>query len=118
MAEVAVTVLDAYQRRGVGRMLFGLLYLVARKQGLGALRAVVQPSRRTLVARLRRLGAVVHPALDLLQVDLPVHAELGRLRYAADGGAFGRLLQDLERARARPARKGNRWTGRGIGVQA
>jgi GNAT superfamily N-acetyltransferase len=58
-AEVAVTVLDEYQRRGVGTLLFQALLAVARSDGVEELCFEVLPSNR----RVRKILAQVNAAM-------------------------------------------------------
>jgi RimJ/RimL family protein N-acetyltransferase len=55
-AEVAVAVVDEYQRRGVGATLLGLLAQVAREHGIRRFSLIVLPENQTMLSLLRRLG--------------------------------------------------------------
>jgi ribosomal protein S18 acetylase RimI-like enzyme len=55
-AEVAVTVTDRYQGRGVGRLLVDALRLAAVRAGLTALVYLVEPTNRPALGLLRSLG--------------------------------------------------------------
>jgi RimJ/RimL family protein N-acetyltransferase len=55
-AEVALAVVDDYQRRGVGASLLGLLAQVAREHDIRRFSLVVLPENQTMLALLRRLG--------------------------------------------------------------
>jgi RimJ/RimL family protein N-acetyltransferase len=56
-AELAVTVVDAWQGRGVGRLMVGGLAAHARAAGIATLRASVIAGNRPALALMRRLGA-------------------------------------------------------------
>lgn len=58
-AEVAVTVLDDYQGRGVGTALLQALVAVARADGVAEFRFEVVPSNTRVLEVLEALGAVV-----------------------------------------------------------
>lgn len=58
-AEVAVTVLDDYQGRGVGTALLQALVAVARADGVAEFRFEVVPSNTRVLEALEALGAVV-----------------------------------------------------------
>lgn len=60
VAEIALTVMDAWQSRGVGTGLARVLLERARAEGLVALHASVLADNRRALAILRRLG--FHPA--------------------------------------------------------
>jgi GNAT superfamily N-acetyltransferase len=74
-AEVAVTVVDRFQRRGLGRTLFHALTAVARKDGLETFRFEVEPSNEA-VKRLVIGDSEVSPSGlfrgSVLIKDLPV----------------------------------------------
>ena len=56
VAEVAVAVVDEYQRRGVGAGLLSLLCQVAREHGIRHFSLIVMPENQSMLALLRRLG--------------------------------------------------------------
>jgi acetyltransferase len=55
-AEVAVAVVDEYQRRGIGAGLLSLLCQVAREHGIRHFSLVVLPENQSMIGLLRRLG--------------------------------------------------------------
>ncbi len=59
VAEAAVTVVDAYQGRGLGTLLLGALGAAARAQGITTFRALVDAHNAPMLALLRELGAEV-----------------------------------------------------------
>jgi GNAT superfamily N-acetyltransferase len=56
-AEIAATVLDRWQHRGIGRALLDRLLLDARREGLHELRAAVVTNNPPAIRLLRRVGA-------------------------------------------------------------
>ena len=58
MAEVAVAVIDEYQRQGIGAGLLRLLAQVAREHGLESFCLIVLPENQSMLRLLRRLGWV------------------------------------------------------------
>jgi len=73
VAEVAVTVLDAYQNRGLGRIFLKLMTAQAAADGLKLLRGYVLPENRIMLHLFAVLGARA-PVLEegLLRVELEV----------------------------------------------
>jgi GNAT superfamily N-acetyltransferase len=72
-AEVAVTVLDAYQRRGIGTLLLVLLAARAAEKGVGTLVAGVLWENAALLADLKAAGARVvaaEPGVARVELDL------------------------------------------------
>jgi acetyltransferase len=55
-AEVALAVVDDYQRRGVGAGLLSLICQVAREHGIRHFSLIVLPENQSMLALLRRLG--------------------------------------------------------------
>ena len=77
-ADVALTVLDAYQRRGIGRLLLEVLAVTARARGIGVLHFDVLAENEAMLALLASVGSirteqaeVVHHVLDVSGVAAP-----------------------------------------------
>jgi GNAT superfamily N-acetyltransferase len=85
-AEVAVAVVDQYQRLGLGTILLAALYTLAKTRGMETLRAVVLPDNHVVLAWLLRLGARcteegAQTTLDLLPGDtLPANGTARRFQ--------------------------------------
>ncbi|MGH8992096.1 MAG: GNAT family N-acetyltransferase [Acidimicrobiia bacterium] len=72
-AEIAVTVIDPYQRRGIGRVLLGTLVLEAVETGVSRFVGLVLADNRPMVAVLRRVGARFYPEeVGTLRAELDV----------------------------------------------
>jgi GNAT superfamily N-acetyltransferase len=80
-AELAVTVVDAWQGRGVGTLLLSRLTARARQCGLFAFTALVSADNVPMIRMLRKSGGV----------DL-VHAEVDTLEYEISLASFERSL--------------------------
>lgn len=92
-ADVAITVVDEYQRRGVGRVVIQVLALVARHRGVRWLHFDVLAENDAMLKLLDRLGAVrtpsgpvVHAVLDAESVEAPI-GMTGDLLGAVDDAA-------------------------------
>ena len=55
-AEMAVTIVDAYQRRGLGTLLFAAVALVAAEAGVRAFIAIVHGENHDMARLMRKLG--------------------------------------------------------------
>lgn len=89
MAEVAVTVLDAYQRRGLGTLLLGILSRSAAAQGIRTFRAYVDVENDAMLRIFRDLGAKVGRADGgVCQLDIPVPADPETLPDTHTGRVF------------------------------
>jgi GNAT superfamily N-acetyltransferase len=80
VAELAVAVIDEYQRRGIGRLLLLAVFVAAHVRGITCLQASVLGSNGPMLTLLERLGAVDHTEPDvhdvrLLEVDVPSTVE-------------------------------------------
>ena len=78
MAEMALTVIDAYQRRGLGPLLLALLCLLAKASEVQMLRAVVVLENATMLKWLNSLGAMRSYEQGEYRLNLPVQHDLSR----------------------------------------
>lgn len=98
MAEVAFTVIDAFQARGLGSLLLATLYLVAQTRGIETFRAVVLVANGTVADWLRRLGASGKLSSGgMVELDLPIHRDLAKLPQNPTGRHFEKLLKQLSK---------------------
>jgi GNAT superfamily N-acetyltransferase len=94
VAEAAVTIVDEYQGRGLGRLLLALLAARAAAVGVTSFRAYVQEENAPMRELLEDLGAVAHfDSPGLLSVDVPLTA-----RTMADSAATRVLRAVASRA--------------------
>lgn len=89
VAEVAITVLDAYQGRGIGTMLLGVLSRAAAAQGIRTYRAYVEEDNDAMLRIFRDLGARVG-GLDVgvYQLDIPLPERADDLPDTPTGRVF------------------------------
>ncbi|SPJ24831.1 GNAT family N-acetyltransferase [Palleronia abyssalis] len=74
-AELALTVIDSFQRRGVGTTLLGRLLRLAHEGGITHLDAVVHTENSGMLILLRRLGAQMVKDGETWTCQLPVHPD-------------------------------------------
>lgn len=76
-AEMALVVVDAYQRKGIGKRLLDALSLAARQRGIDRLRGIVQADNRPMLELLVRLapGLVRVEAPEGVEVELPLEPQ-------------------------------------------
>lgn len=95
-AEVAVTVVDDWQGRGLGTLLMERLTDRARELGVRRYRALVAPSNRRMVDVLDRIGPVRRETAEggaiEYEVELPPEGIGDRLRRALRAAGSGRVL--------------------------
>lgn len=78
VAEAAVTVIDDYQGRGLGRLLLEVLGAVALENGIKRFRGYGLEDNRPIRELLRRLGATAEhdaPGVFRFELDLPARAD-------------------------------------------
>ena len=98
VAEMALTVIDAYQRRGLGRILLAVLYLPAEAQGIQMLRAVVAGENTTMLKWLRSLGATGSCEQGEYRLNLPVHRDPGHFPPNPSGEKFKHAVEMVQAA--------------------
>jgi GNAT superfamily N-acetyltransferase len=96
LAEMALTVIDAWQGKGLGTCLMGVLYLMARTRGIRALRGVVLPENRAVTHWLAELGGTSVLAGDHKEVDLRVHRDLSCLPETPEAQHLRRAIEELQ----------------------
>lgn len=96
MAEAAFTVIDAWQHKGLGTYLAGVLYLLAQARGVEFLRAIVLPENRAATGWMRNLGGKSVFEGGVEQMDLPVARELSLMSAIPETQEFRHMLEDLQ----------------------
>lgn len=77
VAEFAVTVIDAYQGRGLGTLLMRLLLQAARSVGVEVLRGYVLEDNTAMLRILQRFAIETHrDSGNVLRIDVPVDRNL------------------------------------------
>jgi len=81
VAEAAVTVVDDYQGRGLGRLLLEVLGAAALENGIRGFRAYVQEDNRPIRELLESMGASMeHDSAGVARVELELPARAEELR--------------------------------------
>ena len=96
-AEMAVTVVDDWQGKGLGRILLDALVLEAMEHGINRLEGDVLGENRPMHELLRRTGATFRPeggGVLRFSIDLPAREE------ALEGSHLGEVLRALARGEA------------------
>ena len=96
VAEVAITVVDAAQRRGLGRRLLAVLHGLARRRGITTFRAVLMAQNQPLVRQIRALGGTARYGNSEVTLDLPVVADASELPDTPEAEAFKQILREVE----------------------
>ncbi len=98
-AEVAVTVLDEHQRRGIGGLLLALLFRTAMHLGVQRLQAYVLRENQDLVTALKALGGTTGVFEDgAIEVSLPIPRSLEDLPQSEEVDKLVAAVRRLEDA--------------------
>lgn len=90
-AEMAITVVDAYQARGLGTLLLGLLAQIAAEAGISSFLALVSRDNHAMIRLLLDLGGWSGSrGLGEQEIILPVHRDAAAYPETAAGAAFRR----------------------------
>lgn len=95
VAEVAVTVIDAAQRHGLGSVLLALLLLRARSLGISQFKAFVLPENEGVVGWLRNLGWSVIREEGFLEFAFETDASAQSKSASPTRERFDRLVDAL-----------------------
>src|SRR5690242_8826717 len=98
VAEMALTVIDDYQRRGLGTMLLALLCVLAGANGVRVLRAVVAGENTTMLKWLCRLGAAVSFEQGEYRLNLTVPRDSTQLSKTGSGEKFRHAIEIVQKA--------------------
>jgi RimJ/RimL family protein N-acetyltransferase len=84
-AEFAITVIDEYQKRGLGTLLLELLLRAAQERGIEVLQGFLLDDNLAMIRLLERFGAVIkRDSGNVLQADLPVAPAMVGLPHLLD----------------------------------
>ena len=94
VAEVAVTVVDDMQGRGLGTLLLDLLARAARRQGIETFRAYVLGDNRGVIQNFRKLGAkTTEVSGGVVTLDMPLPAREDELQETTTGKVFKEIAK-------------------------
>lgn len=98
VAEVAITVIDAVQRHGLGSRLLAVLHVLARRRGITTFRAVLMAQNQALIRRIQAFGGAAHSTGSEVTIDLPILTAATDLPDTQEAKAFARALREVEAA--------------------
>lgn len=105
VAEVAVTVVDAWQGRGVGTLLFRMVCKWATGHGVRTFRAYALETNDSMIRIFKDIGArVVRHDEGVVALDMPVPATAEELPDTPTGRAFRQVARLSAQMRAVDAR--------------
>ncbi len=99
-AEVALTILDAYQHRGAGSLLHACLHLTAARHGFRTFVYDVSQDNVRFLRNLKAIGAnQIDVAEHIVRLEMPVYRRPAQLPKTADGLRFVEIMKRLARVR-------------------
>jgi len=72
-AELALTVIDEYQGKGVGTILLAIMYFLASKLEIDVLTGIILSDNSKLIKRFKELGAKMERIKNEYEMRLPIH---------------------------------------------
>lgn len=98
VAEVAVTIIDEYQGRGLSAVLLACLSRYALENGISAFRLYVQANRQKIRQKLLSLGgSVVRRQGSILEIDIPAVPDASTLDASGWSKLFHGTLENLKK---------------------
>lgn len=93
VAEMAFTVIDACQHRGLGTILLAVLHVIAEARGVQVLRGIVLSENRKVSNWLRSLGATESFSSGEYRLDFTVHRDPLHLPPTPSGDRFRHAVE-------------------------
>jgi len=98
-AEMAITIADHYQKRGLGKIIFALLYQRAQEEGIQKIGFYVMPMNRFLCSKLKNAGAEIRYEEGVFQIELPVYKDVSKIVDSPDAQPMQQLMDRLKQLR-------------------
>ena len=95
-AELALTVIDEYQNKGVGTILLGIMYYLAGKLGIDIFTGIMLADNVKLIGRFRELNAQLNRIGNEYEMRLPLYKEIDKLPSTRYSNILKPILQFLE----------------------
>ncbi len=78
-AEIALTVIDEFQNKGVGTILFSILYYLGGQMGISTFTGIILASNLPLILRFQDMGAMMCRYTNEYEMRLPVHTDFSKI---------------------------------------
>lgn len=98
-AELALTVIDEYQERGVGTALLAIMYYLGSKLDINTFTGIIMSDNAKLIMRFKELGAVMTRIGSEYEMRLPVYVnfdDIPKTRYSRVIRPILTFLEDNE----------------------
>lgn len=93
-AEFALTIVDEYQNKGIGRYLLALLCVLAARQGLSILSGSILPTNGHAAEIMSSIGAKITAENGLYYANLPILSDWGELTTSY-GHKFAKTIDSI-----------------------
>jgi len=98
-AELGLTVIDEYQRKGVGSILLAVMYYLGGAVGIETFTGVILVNNVRLIRRFYDLGAQFTRTTNVYEMRLPVHRDFSKLPKTDYAAVLMPVLKFLEENR-------------------
>lgn len=78
-AEMALTVIDEYQGKGIGAVLLAILYYLASKSDIEILNGIILHENNKLIKRFIDLGATIIRTKNEYEMTLPIYKDFDKI---------------------------------------
>ena len=95
-AELALTVIDEYQNKGVGSILLAIMYYLAGKLKIDIFTGFILSDNSRLIQRFRELGAIMKRTGNEFEMRLPVYQDFDKIPKSNYSSVIKQILQFLK----------------------
>lgn len=95
-AELAITVIDSYQGKGFGNVLFAIMYLLAKPNQVDYFVGSVLPENAYVLEKLRDMNARIRFDGNVYQFRLPICQDIEMCTQSPSVQSFKFLLQEVK----------------------
>jgi acetyltransferase len=95
-AELAITVVDAYQDQGVGTILLAILYAIARRSGIRSFTGIALSNNWRMINRFIKIGSTVTRSGSEYHMLIPVYSSLDDMPKNQYAQLLKGIVHDLE----------------------
>ncbi len=96
-AEMAITVIDDFQNKGVGTILLAILYYMALCAGLSYLTGYILVENWKFAVRFLKLGATITRSGSEYEIELPVYKDFNEFPENHYSRLFIQILKELKK---------------------
>lgn len=95
-AELALTIIDEYQSKGVGTVLLGIMYAMGIRLGIKVFTGIILADQTRFIRRFKELGAELTRIRGEYEMRLPIFADLDQIPKTRYSRVLRPVLQFLK----------------------